>query len=322
MSVLVTGASGFIGAHLAKFLLGKEKEVISIIHDVKPLTTAKLLNIEDKITWTHGSILDETFLKRVIADYEIEKIYHLAALPIVRVATRTTIPIFQTNIMGTCNILEAMKEQHRSGQNISMLFMSTDKVYGDAGEVPYNENMPLNALNPYEASKACADLITRCYNKSYELKTVIARPCNIFGEADLNSRLIPNSIKNCLMGKPPIIFKGITYVREFIYIKDACDALYLLMENIEKTAGEVYNIGSGDHYNQEEVINKILEYFPNLKGEYRDPPPYTRVEIPFQKLDTTKIYRKFGWKVGTTFSKGLENTINWYKANLDLLTRH
>lgn len=322
MTVLVTGASGFIGAHLAKHLLERNHEVISIKHDVKPMTTAKLLDIEDKISWAQGDILDETFLKRIVADYEVEQIYHLAALPLVRVGTRTTIPIFQTNIMGTCNILEAAKEQHLSGYEISTLHMSTDKVYGDSGEIPYTENMPLKALNSYEASKACADIISRCYNKSFGLRTVIARSCNIFGEADLNSRLIPNSIKSCLQGRSPIIFKGITYVREFIYIKDACEALITLMDNINKTSGQAYNIGSGYHFNQEQAINEILKHFPKLKGVYRTPPPYTRVEIPFQRLDTSKIQRELGFKAKVSFQEGLERTMAWYRENMEKLRIH
>ena len=319
MATLVTGASGFIGAHLAKHLLDSNHEVISIHHDSKPITTASLLGIEDKITWAQGDILDEIFLKRIIADYEVEQIYHLAALPLVRVGTRTTIPIFQTNIMGTCNILEAAKEQHLAGYGISTLYLSTDKVYGDSGGIPYTEDMPLKALNSYEASKACADIICRCYNKSFGLKIVIARSCNIFGEADLNSRLIPNSVKNCLQGRSPIIFDGITYLREFIYIKDACDALMALMDNMKRTSGEVYNIGSGYHFNQEQVINEILVHFPKLKGVYRTPPPYTRIEIPFQRLDASKIQRELGFKPTVSFKEGLRRTMAWYRENMEKL---
>ena len=319
MVVLVTGASGFVGAHLAKYLLERKQEVISITHDRHTLTTASLLDIENRLIWARGDILDETFLKRVVSDYEVDQIFHLAALPLVRVATRTTIPIFQTNIMGTCNVLEAAKEQLLSGYDISVLYLSTDKVYGDSGGIPYNEEMPLKALNPYESSKACADIITQCYHKRFGLKTVVARACNIFGEADLNRRLIPNSIKKCLQGQSPVIFKGITYIREFIYAKDACEALITLMEKIDKTNGEIYNVGSGFHFNQEQAIQEILKQFPSLKGEYQDPPSYTRVEIPFQRLNSSKIQKELGWKAKTSFQEGLEKTIKWYRNNLKKL---
>jgi dTDP-D-glucose 4,6-dehydratase len=224
--------------------------------------------------------------------------------------------------MGTCNVLEAAKEQYRSGYEISVLHMSTDKVYGDAGGDPYTEDMPLKALNSYDASKACADIISRCYNQSFGLKVVIARPCNIFGEADLNSRLIPNSIKNCLLGRPPIIFKGITYVREFIYIKDACEGLITLMDNIDKTSGQAYNIGSGYYFNQEQAINEILKHFPHLKGVYQTPPSYTRIEIPFQRLDTSKIQRELGFEAKTSFQEGLRRTIEWYRESMGKLGAH
>ncbi|MBA7507795.1 dTDP-glucose 4,6-dehydratase [subsurface metagenome] len=319
MRILITGASGFIGGHLAKYFLSLDNEVVSIRHDIKPVDTSKLLGIDDKITWTHGDILNARFVERVIADYEVNAIIHAAALPIVRVATtRTQVPIFETNIIGTCNVLEAAKQQHLAGYEIKFLYVSTDKVYGDAGPNPYHENLPLNGLAPYEASKASADLITRGYFHTFGLKACVARTCNVFGAADLNSRLIPNTIKRCLQSKPPIVYKGITYVREFIHIKDVCEAYKLLLDNIDKTAGQAYNVGSGHHTNQEQMIAKILQYFPGLKPEYQDPPDYTMIEIPYQRLDTTKIYREFGWKAKVSLDEGLKEVIDWWKAHKEL----
>jgi CDP-glucose 4,6-dehydratase len=317
--ILITGATGFVGGHLARYFLFLKDEVISIRHDIKPLNTAKLLGVEDKITWACGDILNARFVERIVADYEVDAIIHAAALPIVRVAaTRTQAPIFETNIMGTCNILEAAKQQHLAGHEIKVLFVSTDKVYGDAGPIPYREDLPLNGLGPYEASKAAADLIARSYHHTFGLKTCVVRTCNIMGPADLNSRLIPNTIKRCLQGKPPIIFKGITYVREFIDIKDVCEAYKLLLDNIDKTAGQAYNVGSGIHLTQEEMITKILQYFPGLEPEYREPPDYSMIEIPYQRLDTSKIYREFGWKAKVSLDESLEENIDWWKKHKEL----
>jgi len=319
MRILITGASGFVGGHLAKYFLSLGNEVISIRHDIKPVDTAKLLGIDDKITWTHGDILNARFVERVVADYEVDAIIHAAALPIVRVAaTRTQAPIFETNIIGTCNVLEAAKQQHLAGHEIKFLFVSTDKVYGDVGPTPYHEGLPLNGLGPYAASKAAADLITRSYHHTFGLKTCVTRTCNIMGSADLNSRLIPNTVKRCLQGKPPIIFRGITYVREFIDIKDVCDAYKLLLDNIDKTAGQAYNVGSGNHMNQEQMIMKILQHFPGLKPEYRAPPDYSMVEIPYQRLDTSKIYKEFGWKAKVSLDESLKEIIDCWRGHKEL----
>lgn len=634
--ILITGSSGFVGSHLARYYLNHGYEVISIAHDEKPVTPSKLLKIHDKISWCRGDLLDEESVKRVVADYEVDEIIHAGALPIVRVGTRTTVPIFDINIMGTVNVLEAAKEQFLSGYKIKMLFVSSDKSYGDAGSIPYHEKMPLNALNPYEASKACftsqmkvltengkktisrikvgervwthtgqlkkvtrtfrrrytgelltiriasqknelidnvqltctpnhpiltengwkpaselksgdkvavlralckhcgkpipfyhkfcsqrcgmeyriangllvrgrkpfklyvrkclncnreftltgrqfsicqgkfcshrcsslyrkehlinpsehgewykgfrgwrwkeirkrilkrdkytcqlcgqiytnsfflvvhhihpfhnfkevekanapenlitlcrfchpgnellgirkllndgklhtiftpikwikkynrstgitgpkyvynleveedhsyfvhgiavhncGDLISRCYYNIFKLPVAVVRCCNIFGEADTNDRLIPNSIKKCLKGEAPVIYKGITYVREFIYADDACVAMKRVLDSMEashekSTIGQAYNVGSGYWMDQEECIKHILKFFPKLKPVYREPPDYTRIEIPFQRLDATKIKRELGWKAEVSFHEGLKRTIQWYREN-------
>jgi len=312
--ILITGASGFVGGNFAKHCLERGHEVVSIEHDERPVTTDKLLEIHDHINWCKGTLLDEGFVKRVVADYEVDTIAHFGALPIVRTGHRTTTPIFETNIMGTVNLLEAVKEQHLSGYKLGILYFGTDKEYGYAEDnKPYREDTPLSGLNVYDVSKACADLICQCYHHSFHIPMSIVRVCNIFGPADTNSRLIPNTIRNCLKGKPPVIFKDIYYVREFVYIGDVCDALQIILEKIGPKLA-VYNVGSGIWMNQEACIQAILKFFPDIKPVYESPPDYTRIEIPYQRLDTSKIEKELGWKAKTTFDEGLRRTITWYRT--------
>ncbi len=318
--ILVTGASGFVGGHIAEHLLKKGHTVISISHDSKPVTTSKLLGIEDQIIWAKGDILDNNCIKRVISDYEVTQIYHTAALPIVRVGGRTTVPIFETNIMGTVNILEAVREQNTAGYNIDMLFISTDKVYGNSGQEPYKEDIPLKALGIYEASKAAADIICRSYFFNYGINVVVARCCNIIGTADLNSRIVPNTIKRCLSGKNPLVYKDMDYVREYINVNDAISAYELLLDNIKLTKGEIYNIGSGDIFKQEEVIEKILNHFPELEMDYVEAPFYTKTEIPYQKLCIDKIYNQFKWKSKISFDKSIREITYWWSKHMRLFT--
>jgi CDP-glucose 4,6-dehydratase len=317
--ILVTGASGFVGGHLSKHLLDRGNSIVSIAHDSVRVNTSALLGIEDKIDWAHGDITNYDFVKRVVADYEVEQIYHLAALPIVRVAHRTTIPIFEANVMGSVALFEAAKEQHLSGYPMSVLYVATDKVYGDAGPRPYKEEDPLNGLGIYESSKACSDLLARAYHHNFGIRIVVARPCNIFGTADLNSRLIPNSIRRCLLGLSPVIYEGNSYVREFVYTTDACEAMISLMEHVNDFAGSAFNIGSGFHFNQEEVISSILKRFPKIKPEYRKPQTYMAREIPYQRLDSTKIEEVIGWRAKVSFEDGLDKVISWWKEHTDLI---
>lgn len=137
-------------------------------------------------------------MKRVASDYEVDVIFHLAALPIVRVGNISPVPIWEVNIKGTWNVMEAAKEC-----GAAVFYLSTDKVYGHHGNEPYREDFALNGMNIYECSKACADSIVRSYHYVYGVRVVVARCCNVFGPADTNSRLIPNSIRRCLQNKPP-----------------------------------------------------------------------------------------------------------------------
>jgi len=315
---LVTGASGFVGGHLAQHLLEHGNYVVSISHDKRTTNTAALLGIENRIDWAYGDITNASFVKRVVADYEVEKIFHLAALPIVRVGTRTTIPIFEVNIMGSIAVFEAAKEQHLSGYPMSVMYMATDKVYGDAGPKPYREQDSLNGLGVYEASKACADLIARSYYNNFGMKMLVARPCNIYGTADMNSRLIPNTIRRCMAGLSPVVYKGITYVREFIYTSDVCEAMILLMNNIDRFSGQAFNIGTGNQFTQEEIIELILKYFPGMQPTYKEPQAYMQNEIPYQVLDASKITSMTGWKPKVSFEEGLEKVVHWWEDHKDV----
>jgi CDP-glucose 4,6-dehydratase len=323
MKVLVTGATGALGSNLAKRLLAEGHNVVSIRHDESPIDSAKVLGIDSKITWSRGDVVDETLVKRVISDYDIDLVYHLAALPIVRVGTRTVRPLYDVNLMGTLSILEALKEQTASGFDVGMVMMSTDKVYGETtyGR-QYLETDPLDAMAPYETSKACADMTCRMFQRMGYIKRLsVVRPSNIYGPGDMNPRLIPNTIRKCLKQQPPIIYKGITYVREFTFVDDFVDAMirvgkFTLQQNGE--IAEVFNIGSGETYTQEAVINLVLGSFPGLRSTVEEPPPHTRIEIPYQALNHSKISKQLGWQAKTSFPVGLSKTIEWWKTHSEL----
>lgn len=315
MKVLVTGATGALGSYLSKHLLERGDEVVSIRHDELPMDSAKALGIEKQITWCHGSILDGDFVKRVVADYEVELVYHLAALPIVRVGLRTTIPIFQVNLMGTLMVLEALKEQNQSGYDVPLVHMSTDKVYGttDWGR-KYLETDPLNADIPYEASKACADIAVRTYKASGFINRVsVVRPSNLYGPGDMNSRIIPNSIRYCLKDEAPKIFRDVLYIREYTFVQDWAEAMVKVAKHTFDTGGDVFNIGSGISSDQEFVIDEILRHFPHLDKEVVEAPAYTKKEIPYQTLDSTKIQETLGWVAETSLPEGISKTVEWWK---------
>src|SRR6266699_354192 len=317
MKCLVTGCSGFIGAHMARRLLDSGHQVVSILHDRLPISTAKLLDIEDRVIWCNGDIRDEQLIKRILGDYSIDYIYHFAALPIVEMGMRSCRPMFEVNFMGTLSILEALRECTVSGKDGGLLYVATDKVYGavELGRA-YKEDDALNANAPYELSKACADMTVRMYrNMDYVKNVIVVRPSNEYGPADLNPRIIPNTIRRCLKGQGPVIYDGVTYTREFTFVEDTIDALMLLTE--KGVSGEAYNIGSGEQRDQNGVVNEILRYFPDLKSQVQSPKSYTRREIPYQVLDSSKI-RALGWEPKTSFERGIEGTVAWWAGHQEL----
>lgn len=324
-TILVTGASGAIGSWLAKALLDKGHEVVSILHDNRPFTPSKIIGVHDKISWAHGDLLDESFVKRVVADYAVESIFHLAALPLVQVGTRTTVPIFQTNIMGTVNLLEAVKENHWAGKNIRFIMMASDKVYGNAGEISYTENMPLNGLSIYDCSKACADMISRTYATcNFASLVSIARPCNTIIPGDLLNlgRILPRLIIPAIRGDSPGVYRT-EYLREFIWVGDVVDALIALDEGLrtdpERFHGEAFNVGSGQQATLDEIVTLVMEHFPGIGVDWADPPAISRVEIPFQMLDTTKLKSYTTWKPRYTLINSVRMLIDWTVDHWDSL---
>ncbi len=322
-NVLVTGTTGFVGGNLAGFVAEKrENNVIGIRHDNSPIDTPRLLGIDDKITWTYGDILNANFVKRVVNDYEVDEIYHFAALPIVRIAGRSPVPVFETNIAGTWNVLEAARD--RGIEEIRVVHCSTDKAYGDrAQKKPYSETQGVGVSEIYGTSKAAADLIAQSYSRNFGMKVAVVRPCNMFGPADLNPRIIPNTIRLCLQGKNPVVFKGIPYVREYIYVADAVEGLHSVMRGLrdDHVRGEVFNLGTGDAFDQVEIIKRILRYFPGRQPILKDPSNYMKREIKYQKLDSFKMREWFKWRPKHNFVSGLKTTIDWWKNRPDLYNR-
>src|SRR2546427_3986863 len=171
---------------------------------------------------------------------------------------------------------------------------------------------------PYEVSKACADMTVRMYHQMEYLKNVVvARPSNQYGPADLNPRIIPNTIRRCLNKEGPVIYDGVTYTREFTYINDTIDAFMILTEKLPSVSGQAFNIGSGDQKDQKQVISEIMKHFPDQLPDLQPPKPYTRKEIPYQVLDSIKM-RNLGWGPNTPFHYGVTKTVAWWEEHQEL----
>ena len=305
--ILITGGTGFIGSHLAKKLSETENnKVIVIQRDIIP--NPWLVEALEKCTIVHGDMLDPAFLRRILSDYSINEIYHLAAQAVVSSANKDPYSTFNVNVMGTINLLEAVRQ---TNPEIKILVQSTDKVYGDNRMNMAESDPLLPTVGIYEVSKACEDWVVQAYANQYNLNMRITRPCNTYGY-DITNRIIPNTIKSCLNGLAPLIFDGQEKtVRQYIYVSDVVDALILIMnQKLQSQEAVIFNVGTEDILTQEQVVKTIAENFNlGIRVVKRTTP---LKEIEKQSVDYTKL-KNLGWKPKYNFQTGITETITLFK---------
>lgn len=298
MNVFVTGATGFIGSHLVSKLKETNK-VVCLVRDFLPSPWVKW--ISEALTpsiYVRGDITDDKLIRRILAEYQIEHVYHLASQAIVKTALKDPLGTFQTNILGTINVLEACRQVGVE----KVLVMSTDKVYGN--RMNAKEGDPLVSVGIYETSKACQDLISQAYMKTYGVGAVIARSCNAYGY-DMASRIVSNTIRACLHGDPPIIYEGEETVRQYVYVEDLCAALIHLMRHTPYRGA--YNIATDDILTQEQVVKTICKYFPTS-------PRYIKREKPILEIQSQSMkIHNFGWKPRYNFEEAIQKTIKKFE---------
>jgi CDP-glucose 4,6-dehydratase len=302
-NILITGINGFVGSSLAEKELNSGNNVIGIIRDKNKKTQKDIL---DKCTIIYGDILDSELVERIISDYEIDLIYHIAAMSIVKIANKNPVSCYKSNIIGTINILDAIR---KINPNIKIIVASSDKSYGTHDVLPYTEDMKLQPDDPYSTSKACADLISQSYYKTYGINVNVIRCANIYGPRDMNiSRIIPNTIIQIHKNNKPRIYSGVLgFKREFVFIDDVCNAYKLLSENGKP--GEIYNIGDNEFHTIEETVSTISSLMNYSGGSEIVKKDF--IEIPFQYMSADKL-KKLGWTKKYSFEEGLKKTINWY----------
>lgn len=313
--VFVTGGDGFVGAHLAKKLSEKKAFVVILVRDIKIEAPYKLLGIKDKVTQVWGDLADYHFLQRVLKEYSIDTCFHLGAQALVQIANKSPISTFKSNIEGTWNILEACKNT-RSIKRI--VVASSDKAYGVQERLPYTENSPLLGRYPYDASKACADILAQSYFVSYGLPLAITRNANTYGGGDVNfSRIIPDAIRCILSGKDFIIRSDGTPQRDYMYVEDAVSGYLTLAESLDKenVRGEAFNFGTGKPISVTSLFNKIAKLCaksylkPKILGKAKN-------EIDKQYLSIGKAEKILHWSPQYSLEEGLRLTIGWYRKYL------
>ena len=300
-NVFVTGSSGFVGSYLVQELLRLGANVTALVR--KPPS-------HDTINYVLGSLEDFQVIKKALIDYEIDTVFHMAALAVVGEAHHNPIAAFETNIRGTWNVLEACRQTSVK----RVIVTSSEKVYGDTAIPPYVESMPLAGRHPYDVSKGCADLITNSYFHTYQLPVCMVRCGNLFGGGDLNfSRLIPQTIQSLSKNKAPVIRSAGNSDRDFFYIEDGVLAHILVAEKMESDpiAGEVFHFS----YESPRIVLEVVDKITKLMNSDLMPIILNQInhEPKHQYLSAAKARNLLGWKPVYDFESGLIKTIQWYQ---------
>ena len=315
----VTGATGLVGSWLVQRLVSLGADVVCLVRDHVPQSELVRSGTYDRVRVVRGDVCDQALLERALGEYEIATVMHLAAQTIVGIANRNPVSTFQTNIGGTTALLEACR---RSPKVTEVVVASSDKAYGDAKKLPYDESTPLAGIHPYDASKSCTDILTQSYAATWGVPAVITRCGNFFGGGDLNwNRIVPGTIRSVLRGEAPIIRSDGLFVRDYFYVEDGAAAYTLVAERLAENPalrGHSFNLSYEKPVTVNEFVAEILaemgsSLVPVVKNEASS-------EIREQYLDATKARQILDWRPIFTIDEGLKRTIAWYRAFLGAST--
>jgi CDP-glucose 4,6-dehydratase len=315
-SSFVTGGYGLLGSWLVKALLERGDRVTVLRRDHR--AAPGLLGLDDQVSIVDGDICDSVVLDRVLCEYQVESVFHLAAQSIVSTANRSPVPTFEANIRGTWTVLDAVR-RHEIPRTV---VASSDKAYGTHDELPYREDFALQPQFPYEVSKAATDLLARSYWHTFAVPVVVTRFANLYGGGDRNvSRLVPEVVQAVLTGRRPVVRSDGTPERDFLYVEDGAAAYLALDEALdgEGVAGEAFNAGGDIPVAVGEVVAMICrlagtDLEPDIRGVGNP-----TGEIDRQYADSTKIRETCGWVPKVTLEDGLQRTIDWYRAHPEVL---
>jgi CDP-glucose 4,6-dehydratase len=314
--VLVTGAAGFVGSHLATALVDLGATVVAIIRDHPSGQELERLTHGGRVSLVFGSVSDYPVVERAMNEYEVSDVFHLAAQALVGPANRSPMSTFEANIQGTWCVLEAARLSPLVSR---VVVASSDKAYGTQPVLPYTEDMPLRGLNPYDASKSAADLLAQTYAHAYQAPVVISRCANIYGPGDRNySRLVPGTIRAALAGERPVIRSDGTPLRDYIHVDDAVRAYLVLGARAldEDVRGQAFNFGANRPVNVLDLARMILE--AGGRGDIEPEVVGTATnEIDRQFLDSTRAREVLGWRAEVGLEEGLRQTVEGYRRHFE-----
>lgn len=304
MRVLITGGAGFIGSHLAKNLLDRGHE-ITILDVVIKENAARLKPIMDQIDYQWKSVFDVHNLNM------FDAVCHLAALADVPYAVTSPVDTIYQNVMGTLNMLEALR---RSPDVRRFILTSSEAAYGSAKpeELPIKETQPFRPKNAYDVSKASSDLMTQAYFRGYDCPTVVVRSSANFGPQMRLKQALSIFLMQALKNEP-ITVEGGDQTRDFVYVQNFVDGITKTIETDENISGEAFNLGTGRELSIKEVAEKCIEA-TNSTSEIRVLPYRGGEKNVRVQFDISKAKQILGYEPEISFEDGLDKTVEWMRT--------
>jgi dTDP-glucose 4,6-dehydratase len=331
MTILVTGGAGFIGANFVlDWLAASDEPVVNLdklTYAGNPETLASLQG-DARHQLVQGDIGDSALVSRLLAEHRPRAVVNFAAESHVDRSIHGPGEFIQTNIVGTFNLLEAVRgfwgdlpETEKSA--FRFLHVSTDEVYGSLakGDPAFTETHRYEPNSPYSASKAASDHLVRAWHHTYGLPVLTTNCSNNYGPYHFPEKLIPLMIVNALAGKPLPVYGDGMQIRDWLYVKDHCSAIRRVLE--AGRLGEVYNVGGWNEKPNIEIVQTICQLLDEMRpkadgGTYASQITYVTDRPGHDRryaIDARKLEAELGWKPAETFETGIRKTVEWYLAN-------
>jgi dTDP-glucose 4,6-dehydratase len=329
--ILVTGGAGFIGTNfILDWLTQSDEEIINLDNLTYAGNLENLASLKDdkQHVFIKGDICDSTLIISLLTKYKPRAIINFAAESHVDRSIKEPEEFIQTNIVGTFRLLEATRAYWGALENMKkekfrFLHISTDEVYGSLSskEKAFDEEHRYEPNSPYSASKAASDHLIRAYHNTYGLPVLTTNCSNNYGPYQFPEKLIPLIIINALTNKPLPVYGDGQQIRDWLYVKDHCDAIRRVLE--AGAPGETYNIGGWNEKTNIDIIHTVCSLLdtlsPHVDGKHyneqitfvTDRPGHDRRYA----INSNKIKRDLGWKPAETFETGIHKTVQWYLNN-------
>jgi dTDP-glucose 4,6-dehydratase len=328
MRVIVTGGAGFIGSALVRHLvLEKGYELLNIdaLTYAGYLPSLRTVEGEPNYRFLHANICDRAAMERAFADFQPDRVMHLAAESHVDRSITGAADFIQTNVIGTFTLLEAARGywstlDRAAKDAFRFLHVSTDEVYGSLGaDGLFTEDTPYDPSSPYSASKASSDHLAIAWQRTYALPIVVSNCSNNYGPYHFPEKLIPLTILNAFAGERLPVYGNGENVRDWLYVEDHARALDLIAER--GRVGETYNVGGRNERRNIEVVQRICSVLDALAPSNR--PREELIEFVTDRpghdaryaIDATKLETELGWRALENFDTGIEKTVQWYLDN-------